>query len=236
MRWLAGGSTVTVRIVGESEDVIKTIEAAGYTAATETPTTVGHEESSAIVTVGEEALLATARERPDAPILAVGTDIGPAAGDRAAICTALADGVKREQPLVEVSVDGKAVSTALLDVMLVTSEPARISEYAIEDDDRRIAAFRADGVVVATPAGSRGYAATAGGPTIDARTGAFCAVPIAPFHTQSTRWVLDTNPLTLSVLRDEGSVSLLVDDTEYGSVGPDQRVRLAVDGAVRTLH
>nr|WP_303650192.1 hypothetical protein [Halalkalicoccus sp. NIPERK01] len=123
-----------------------------------------------------------------------------------------------------------------MDVTLVTTEPARISEYAVDHADERVAAFRADGVVVATPAGSHGYAAAAGGPTLAPTAEALCVVPIAPFHTQATRWVLDTSALGLSVLRDEGEVSLLVDDTEYGVVDPDQRVRLAVDGHVRTLR
>lgn len=227
---------MTVGVVGDAADVIETIESAGCSTVVGSPTTVAREDPSTIVTVGEEALLATARERLDVPILAVGTDIGPAASDRAAIRGALSKGLEREQPLLDVSVGGESVSTALFDVMLVTSEPARISEYAIDHDDGRVAAFRADGVVVATPAGSEGYAATAGGPTINAGADALCAVPIAPFHTQSTRWVLDTNPLTLSVLRDEGSVSLLVDDVEHGPIGPGQAVRLAVNGSVRTLH
>lgn len=227
---------MTVCVVGDSEDVIEAVEAAGHAVAVGSPSTLAREDPSTIVTVGEGALLATARERPEVPILAVGTDIGPAASNRTAIREALVDGSERKRPLVGVSVDGEPVTTALLDVMLVTSEPARISEYAIDHDDGRVAAFRADGVVVATPAGSQGYAGTAGGPTIDPRTDALCAVPVAPFHTQSGQWILDTSPLMLSVLRDEGAVSLLVDDTDCGSVESGQTVRLAVDGYVRTLH
>lgn len=227
---------MTVHIVGTPEPVIETIEAAGHTVETSVPAEIEEGRPSVVVTVGEAALLSVARERPAAPILPVDTEIGPASGERAAILAAIDDGTERTQPLIDVSIDGTSVATALMDVMLVTSEPARISEYAIDHDDGRVATFRADGVVVATPVGSHGYAAAAGGPTLAAAADAVCAVPIASFHTQSTRWVLDTSALTLSVLRDEGNVSLLVDDAEYGAVDSDQRIRLAVDGYVRTLH
>lgn len=233
---MPGESAVRVCIVGTADGVVETIEAAGHTVFTETPTTIARRDPAIIVTVGEESLLTVARERPATPILPVDTEIGPAAGEHAMIVAALDDGTEQTQPVLGVSIDGEPVATALMDVMLVTSEPARISEYAIDHDDERVAAFRADGVVVATPAGSRGYTATAGGPTISPRTDALCVVPVAPFHTQSANWVVDTTPLALSVLRDEGAVSLLIDDAEYGSLGSGQRVGLAVDGCVRTRH
>ncbi|MEM4780933.1 MAG: ATP-NAD kinase [Halalkalicoccus sp.] len=233
---IAGGPPMTVAVVGAAESVLETLEAAGYAAQAASPETAGRAEPEAIVTVGERALLAVVRERPDAAILALNTDIGPAADDHAAIVDALAGGAEHERPLLSVAVGGEPVGRAFMDVALVTSEPARISEYAVDHDDERVAAFRADGVVVATPAGSRGYAGAAGGPTLAASADALSVVPIAPFHTQSARWILDTSPLTLSVLRDEGAVSLLIDDTEYGSVGPDQRVRLARHGTIRTLR
>ncbi|MCL7416525.1 MAG: ATP-NAD kinase, partial [Halalkalicoccus sp.] len=201
MRAIPGGSAVTIRVVGAADPVLETIETAGHAVETTEPAAIEEGDPSVVVTVGEAALLAVARERPDAPILPVDTAIGPPADDRGAILTAIDDGTERTRPLIDVSVDGERVATALLDVMLVTSEPARISEYAIDREEGRVAAFRADGVVVATPAGSRGYAAAAGGPTLSARTETLCAVPIAPFHTQSGQWVLDTSPLALSVLR-----------------------------------
>lgn len=234
---ITGESAVTVLVVGDTEEVIETIEAAGHTVHRASAATVEEGDPSTIVTVGESALLAVARERPAAPILPLNTEIGPPVGDTTALTAVLAgECTEHTRPLLGVSVDGNPVASALKDVTLVTSEPARISEYAIDHDHERVSAFRADGVVVATPAGSRGYTAAAGGPWLSAAADAVCVVPIAPFHTRSTSWVLDTSPLALSVLRDEGAVSLLIDDTEYGAVDPDQQVRLGVEGHVRTLH
>jgi NAD+ kinase len=229
-----------VRVVGSSEDVIERVEAAGHTVSTEPPTATTGTEPSAIIAIGECALLSVARERPDAPVLPLDVGIGPTVAKReigeGGIIEAIEHGTEQLRPLLSVSIDGELVGPAFMDVTLITGEPARISEYAIEHDESRVARFRADGVVVATPAGSNGYAAAAGGPTLATTTEALCVVPIAPFHTQSERWVLDMNPLSLSVLRDEGEVSLLIDDTEYGSIESGQQVRLAVDGYVRVLH
>jgi NAD+ kinase len=122
-----------------------------------------------------------------------------------------------------------------MDVMLVTSEPARISEYAIERDGEHLGSVRADGIVVATPAGSHGYAAAADGPALAVGTDVVSVVPIAPFHTSVPTWVLKADDVALSVLRDEGDVSLLVDGYDRGAVGHDARLGLRADGSIRLL-
>lgn len=227
---------MTVSAVGVPERAIEAIETAGHTVRREAPASIAG-DASAIVTAGEDGLLEVARICPAAPILALDTDIGPPSDDGAAIAAALGNGHQHGRPLFDVSVGGESVASALLDVTLVTSEPARISEYAIDRaDGRHVAAFRADGVVVATPTGSRGYAAAAGGPTLSPAADVVSVVPIAPFHTQSEQWVLETGTLSLSVLRDEGAVTLLVDGTDHGTVGVDQPVELAIADRVRTLH
>lgn len=227
---------MTVSAVGVPDRVVEAIEAAGHAVRRERPASVSA-EASAVVTAGEDGLLEVVAGRPAAPVLALDTDIGPDSDDGAAIAAALEGGHEHSRPVFDVSVGGESVAGALLDVTLVTSEPARISEYAIDRaDGRRVAAFRADGVVVATPTGSRGYAAAAGGPTLSPAADVVSVVPIAPFHTQSEQWVLETGTLSLSVLRDEGAVTLLVDGTDHGTVGVDQPVVLTVADHVRTLH
>lgn len=227
---------MTVSAVGVPERVIEAIEGAGHAVHRATPASIA-DDASVVVTAGEQGLREVATGSPSVPVLALDTGIGPAVDDLAAIREALADGREYDRPLLDVSVGGESVASALYDVTLVTSEPARISEYAIGDArGERVAAFRADGIVVATPAGSLGYAAAAGGPALSPSAPVVCAVPIAPFHTQSGHWVLESRALSLSVLREEGAVSLLVDGTDHGSVEAGRSVGLVVDGRVRTLH
>jgi NAD+ kinase len=223
-----------------TDALVEAIEAAGRTARVGDPATVRDAEPALLVTVGEEALLALADERPTAPLLPIDAGRGiesPNGSDAVSAVSSAFDGtgVERTHPHLTVVLNGEPVDTALMDVMLVTSEPARISEYAIERDGERLSSVRADGVVVATPVGSHGYAAAADGPALAVGTDAVCVVPIAPFHTTSPTWVLDPDDVGLSVLRDEGDVSLLVDGRDRGFVGRDAHLGLRVDGSIRLL-
>ena len=180
-------------------------------------------EADLAVAAGAGALVDLVRAGVDVPVLPVDAGSGVRSVSRTDLDTAVADAVAGEyreavRPLLSVSVDGGSPVRAAFDVTLVTTEPARISEYALRTADRRVAEFRADGVVVATPAGSREYANDAGGPVLDPSTSVLAATPIAPFVTDADDWILPERDLTLSVERNEGDVSLIVDGRDEGRV------------------
>lgn len=219
------GETV-VAVVGANADRI-----AGAVAAAGGDPVVGEDavrrastsEADLAVAAGREGLVDLVREGVDVPVLPSDAGSGVRSVSRADLDTAVVDAVAGEyrqavRPLLSVSVDGEPSVRAAFDVTLVTTEPARISEYAVRTADRRVAEFRADGVVVATPAGSREYANDAGGPVLDPATGVLAATPIAPFVTDADDWVLPERDLTLSVERNEGDVSLIVDGRDEGRV------------------
>lgn len=184
-----------------------------------------------VVASGSTAVSAAATDGPDAPVLPVDAGRGVRSVPAAAVGEAVASFAAGEaetttRPVLSVSVDGDAPVRALFDVMLVTTEPARISEYAVTTGETPAAEFRADGVVVATPAGSTGYADAADGPVLDPETDVLSVTPVAPFVTDAQRWVVPDDDLTLSVERDEGDVSLLVDGRDRGTVSPATPVRV----------
>jgi NAD+ kinase len=135
-----------------------------------------------------------------------------------------------EFPVVDVR-SALGVTRALQDVMLVTEEPARISEYTVRSGGDLVGRFRADGVVVATPAGSQGYARACGGSVLDPGTEVFGVVPVSPFATDQDSWVLPMDAVELSVERDETPVELLADDRTAGTVARGETVRLTRGGA-----
>jgi len=203
----------------------------------------------AVVTLGERAFTRAARTVPSVPVLpvaaqttpsrGVGSDrrrIGGPADDPATAVEALAaDRVAAvDWTVLSVAVAEESVGTAALDVGLVTSEPARISEYSVVDGDRHVETVRSDGVVVSTPLGSDGYGRAAGGPVLAPDTG-FAVTPVAPFATGTAPAVLG-GPIHLRVERDEGGVSLLLDDEVRQEVPPATRVTCAPAGRVRVLH
>lgn len=184
-----------------------------------------------VLALGERALIAVGRAAPECPVLPVGGEALPtglALADLDAAVDALLapDPDVVRHPVLSVSGDGER-GHAVLDAGLVTSEPARISEYAITTAGRPVDRFRADGVVVATPLGSGGYASAVGGPLLGPDTG-LAVVPISPFETQRDCWVLD-GPVGLSVERDDSEVSLIVDDDDAGPVSPGEELSVVVD-------
>ena len=169
------------------------------------------EAADLVVAVGEAPLRACAARGEERPVLSVGLDADwSCAAD--SLPEIVAPYTDRPLPTVDaaplvVSTDG-AESTAVFDTTLVTSEPARISEYAVSVAGRQHATFRADGVVVASPLGSHGYARAAGGPLLDFGTG-LAVVPIAPFATIADSWIVQP-PLSVRVER-ETSVTVYAD-------------------------
>nr|WP_305882927.1 hypothetical protein [Halobellus rarus] len=110
----------------------------------------------------------------------------------------------------------------------MTSAPARISEYGIESPDGWTESVRSDGVVVATPLGSAGYARAVGGPLLAPETG-LVTVPVSPYAMHTDNWVV-RSPVRLTVERDEAEVVLRLDDSvAIESVPPHTPVEVGID-------
>lgn len=128
---------------------------------------------------------------------------------------------------------------ALSDVTLVTAEPARISEYTVvagnAPERRRIMSVRADGIVVATPIGSHGYAHDAGGPRLAAETDVGVVVPIAPFSIDADHWVVPLSDIRLTVDRDDAAVELRLDGHRAGNVSSTETLRLRPVTTIETI-
>lgn len=221
-------------LAGDDGTLRGAVEAAGGTVV------AGDADPDAVVTLGERALVETALGNPSAPVLPIDAGDGRYAVrrvDAEAALVALADGRGRTESraTLAVTVDGDRRARAALDATLMTVEPARISEYAVsEGDDEPIARVRSDGVVVATPAGSSGYARAAGGSVLAPGTG-LSVVPVSPFATTVDTWVVDDEAV-VRVERDDCDVQLIVDGETAGVVPPKADVRVAVDGHVPFLR
>ncbi|MFC7240351.1 NAD(+)/NADH kinase [Saliphagus sp. GCM10025317] len=233
---------------GEREEALKDALSAfdgDFEVVTGSPDEVHDAAPDLVVAVGDRALSSLARleNAVDAPILPVATSAGVAPvalTDLREAVDALArgDATIMRHPLVSVVADDSVVSRAVFDVSLVTDEPAQISEYSVHSRGSTLAAFRADGVVAATPAGSHAYAAAASGPSLSAAVDALSVVPIAPFTTRTRHWVVPDDDLTLAVERDEVAVSLCVDDRclETISVGASVSIRVEPERALACLE
>jgi len=82
-----------------------------------------------------------------------------------------------------------AESTAMNDVVLERGEQPRMICFEMAVRDQFVFRMRADGLILATPAGSTAYALSAGGPIIHPAVKAISVVPICP-HTLSNRPII----------------------------------------------
>ncbi len=150
--------------------------------------------------------------------------------------------------ILEVTV-GETVSHVAREVTMVTDEPARISEFEIgrglapdEEvgqgdptvDARRRAQVRADGVVIATPAGSHGYARAAGSPTLAPGTG-LAVIPLAPFEVDPDQWVLPPETVTCRIRRDAVPIAVEADGDEIASAHNGDTITVRADHTVSVL-
>lgn len=254
--WDPGADAPLVGVVEGSVDadrIVAAIEAAAEERGATPRTVVGPADRAVdrspafVVAAGEPALLAAAKADLDGPVLPVAADPGirSVAPDEveAAIGSALdGDGGIVDRTVLGVRLNGDRCARAVRELSLITAEPARISEFGVTgadpvlgpDVERTVASVRADGIVVATPAGSHGYAATADGPLLDPGTG-LAIVPIAPFVTDHEDWVVEATALDLSVRRDEVPVRLRVDGGPIATVEHADDVTVIPDGTLRTL-
>jgi NAD+ kinase len=221
---------VRVALRGGDADDAAAVGVAGATVVDETA------DPALVVAVGDAAVRSAVVDPPTAPLLPVTPGGGRHLVARDALDAAVAAVVAGDRralahPVLGLSHDGESVARALREVTLVTDTPASISEYTLAVGGERLGSVRADGVVVATPLGSDGYAAAAGGPVVEAGGGA-AVVPVAPFSTAARPRVIDPDrPLTCSVER-EGAVALVVDGSRRGVVDRGATLRIGRAGTL----
>lgn len=223
---------------GAVERLVEAIEGGPATAGS--AEAVLAESPAVVAAVGEAAVSAVVRAGAGVPVLPVDQEAGLASVplDRApgVLERGLAEGfATRERPVVEAAIGGEPLGRGVFDVALVTGEPAEISEFAVETPggtDR----FRADGVAVATPAGSAGYTRALGGPVLDPDASCLVVVPIAAFTVRPTVRVASAEAtLDLRVTRDDGDIALLVDGVDHGLIPPRRPLAVRVADALEVV-
>ena len=72
------------------------------------------------------------------------------------------------------------VAQALNEAVIANGSTARIIDFELYDGKELVSAYRADGLVIATPTGSTAYSLSAGGPIVDPRLSCICVTPVCP--------------------------------------------------------
>ena len=124
---------------------------------------------------------------------------------------------------------------ALNDVVIAKTALARIIQLRVEIFGRRIADYRADGLIVSTPTGSTAYNLSAGGPIVYPSLPVVLMTPICP-HTLTMRPLVVPETSDIEIVLDtaQEEVYLTLDGQEGTAIG--YRDRVCIRAASAPVH
>jgi NAD+ kinase len=109
--------------------------------------------------------------------------------------------VIEERSLLSIRIENEKMDMhALNEVVIDKSSSSRVIHLSVCVNDEHLVSFQGDGIIIATPTGSTGYALAAGGPIIAPATDVVVIQPISP-HSLSARTVIvpETSVLRVDV-------------------------------------
>lgn len=124
--------------------------------------------------------------------------------------------------------DGEnSVPDALNEDAILTGIPGKIIHLKYYVDGGLADEIRSDGLIIATPTGSTGYALSAGGPFVDPRLELFVLAPLNPIALSSRPMVVpSSSEVEVIALPPEREMILTVDGQFYTRVSPDTEIRI----------
>lgn len=119
---------------------------------------------------------------------------------------------------------------SLNDIVISRGTLSSIIDIYVSLNDHKMAEYRADGLIAATPTGSTAYSLSAGGPIIDPKMECILLTPVCPHSLSSRPIILDKDQyISISLrLRDEDSVFITVDGRESLRVGEDFKINIKI--------
>jgi NAD+ kinase len=128
---------------------------------------------------------------------------------------------------------------ALNDVVLQKWQTGRMLDFETWIDDRYVNTHGGDGLVVATPTGSTGYAMSCGGPIVEPNLDALVLAPICP-HTLSDRPIVVSARSRIEVrvvAQAPVKTQVTTDGVVLGELKPGGRLLIArADSDITLLH
>lgn len=118
-----------------------------------------------------------------------------------------------------------SVRLAVNDVVISHTSYLGISDFVIYSNEGGIR-YRADGVVIATPAGSTAYSLSSGGPIVSHNADAIIVTPIAPHSFFNRSIVFGADDCIKLKNTGSESLNISVDGRFIGKVAPNEKCRV----------
>ena len=141
-----------------------------------------------------------------------------------------------ERTVLEAEIAGRgaaAVSYALNDVVVTKGPQGRMLALRTYVNDRFIATYATDGIIVATPTGSTAYSLSAGGPVVSPDVEALIITPICA-HTLNARSLVVPDSERVRIVgecqADNQSMTLMVDGQVGGHLDGEDTVEVRKAG------
>lgn len=206
------------------------------------PSWLGHIEPDLVLVLGGDGtMLGALRAVIGTSIPVLGLNLGQV-GFLASIAeetwkenlkTVLSDGVDlRNCMVLDWQVERDAVviekGQAVNDVVLRCGNLAKLVNLQMHIDREDVGTLRADGLVIATPTGSSGYAFSAGGPFVYPDVEAFVLTPICPFLNRMPPFIVGSERLVwLDVAPGDVGIFLTSDGQEGFPLEPGDRISIS---------
>jgi len=128
------------------------------------------------------------------------------------------DYVLEERMRISSRVNGMRLPDALNEVVIHTSQVAKLRHFKVKVDGELAFTIRSDGVIIATPTGSTSYSLSVGAPILDSRLDAMVIAPVAPLWNMAKPMVVPGSSniqITLDIPRPCSVVADGRDEAEF---------------------
>ncbi|AGK60351.1 putative sugar kinase [Archaeoglobus sulfaticallidus PM70-1] len=123
-------------------------------------------------------------------------------------------------------INSERTHTALNEIAVLSSEPARLIGMRVLVDGVEIEDLRADGMLFSTPIGSTAYALSTGGPIVDPYLFSILITPIAPFKLGWKPWIVKRDSrISVELYPDRNSL-IIADGQKRVEVSPDAKIEI----------
>ena len=121
------------------------------------------------------------------------------------------DYITEECTKLSLSVNGVKLPDGLNEVVVTSTQPAKMLYLRVSIDRLTPMKLGADGIIVSTPLGSTAYSYAAGGPAVDSRVLAFILTLLNPLTPTRSMVIPATSIIRIDLLKPRSRASVIVD-------------------------